>query len=449
MTMDLFSQSLSVSELNQAADALLDNEFSDVWISGEISNLTRAASGHYYFALKDDHAQVRCALFKFTAARLAVPFKEGDAVEVRGKIGIYGARGEFQIAVNEVRSLGLGQLFERYERLKARLQAEGLFDESCKQTLPEHPKVIGIVTSLAAAALRDVVSTLKRRAPQIPVIVYTTPVQGAGSEQHIAQAIMLAHQRREVDVLIVCRGGGSLEDLWAFNEEATVRAIAACTLPVVSGVGHETDFTLADFVADVRAPTPTAAAELVSPNRVEQLRHVQQLWSRVQQNMTQRYRYAAQKVDFLTQNLKHPQQKLAEQAKQLDFLAQKLHTSSLHLLAKQQYRVAQQAQILQHCRPNIQNKKQQLDWVQAALQRAMFGLIESRRQQIDKQNQILNAMSPLNILQRGYAIVQTGRGQVVRDANNLRLGQKLAIRLADGAVDVQVAKRQNQADLFD
>ncbi|WP_431732983.1 exodeoxyribonuclease VII large subunit [Kingella kingae] len=428
MTMDLFAQTLSVSELNQAADALLDNEFSDVWISGEISNLTRAASGHYYFALKDDHAQVRCALFKFMAARLAVPLKEGDAVEVRGKIGIYGARGEFQITINEVRSLGLGQLFERYERLKARLQAEGLFDESRKQTLPEHPKAIGIVTSLAAAALRDVVSTLKRRAPQIPIIVYPTPVQGAGSEQHIAQAIMRAHQRREVDVLIVCRGGGSLEDLWAFNEEATVRAIAACTLPVVSGVGHETDFTLADFVADVRAPTPTAAAELVSPNCAEQLRHVQQLWSRVQQNMTQRYRYAAQKVDFL---------------------AQKLRTSSLHLLTKQQYRVAQQVQILQHRRPNIQNKKQQLDWVQAALQRAMFGLIESRRQQIDKQNQILNAMSPLNILQRGYAIVQTGRGQVVRDANDLRLGQKLAIRLADGAVDVQVAKQQNQADLFD
>ncbi|MDK4536308.1 exodeoxyribonuclease VII large subunit [Kingella kingae] len=426
--MDLFAQTLSVSELNQAADALLDNEFSDVWISGEISNLTRAASGHYYFALKDDHAQVRCALFKFMAARLAVPLKEGDAVEVRGKIGIYGARGEFQITINEVRSLGLGQLFERYERLKARLQAEGLFDESRKQTLPEHPKAIGIVTSLAAAALRDVVSTLKRRAPQIPIIVYPTPVQGAGSEQHIAQAIMRAHQRREVDVLIVCRGGGSLEDLWAFNEEATVRAIAACTLPVVSGVGHETDFTLADFVADVRAPTPTAAAELVSPNCAEQLRHVQQLWSRVQQNMTQRYRYAAQKVDFL---------------------AQKLRTSSLHLLTKQQYRVAQQVQILQHRRPNIQNKKQQLDWVQAALQRAMFGLIESRRQQIDKQNQILNAMSPLNILQRGYAIVQTGRGQVVRDANDLRLGQKLAIRLADGAVDVQVAKQQNQADLFD
>ena len=220
-------------------------------------------------------------MFKGAAARLAKPLKEGDHIEVAGKISIYEARGEFQITVNEVRLKGLGQLYEAYERLKAQLQAEGAFAAERKKPLPARAQCIGIVTSLAAAALRDVVTTLKRRAPEIPVIVYPTAVQGAGSEFQIAQAIKTASQRAECDVLIVCRGGGSIEDLWAFNEEPVVRAIEACAIPVVSGVGHETDFTLADFVADVRAPTPTGAAELVSPNRQESLHRLAQAKGRL------------------------------------------------------------------------------------------------------------------------------------------------------------------------
>lgn len=247
------SDVLSVSELNAFAKSLLENHLAGLWIAGEVSNLTRAASGHYYFSLKDSRAQVRCAMFKGAAVRLAKPLKEGDHIEVSGKISIYEARGEFQITVNEVRLKGLGQLYEAYERLKAQLQAEGAFAAERKKPLPVRPQCIGIVTSPAAAALRDVVTTLKRRAPEIPVIVYPTPVQGAGSELQIAQAIKTASQRAECDVLIVCRGGGSIEDLWAFNEEPVVRAIESCTVPVVSGVGHETDFTLADFVADMRA----------------------------------------------------------------------------------------------------------------------------------------------------------------------------------------------------
>lgn len=229
---ELFApSSISVSELNALAKALLEDHLAGLWIAGEVSNLTRAASGHYYFSLKDSRAQVRCAMFKGAAMRLAKPLKEGDHIEVSGKISIYEARGEFQITVNEVRLKGLGQLYEAYERLKAQLQAEGAFAAERKKPLPARPQCIGIVTSLAAAALRDVVTTLNRRAPEIPVIVYPTPVQGTGSELQIAQAIKTASQRAECDVLIVCRGGGSIEDLWAFNEEPVVRAIETCAIP--------------------------------------------------------------------------------------------------------------------------------------------------------------------------------------------------------------------------
>ena len=311
---ELFApSSISVSELNALAKALLEDHLAGLWIAGEVSNLTRAASGHYYFSLKDSRAQVRCAMFKGAAARLAKPLKEGDHIEVAGKISIYEARGEFQITVNEVRLKGLGQLYEAYERLKAQLQAEGAFAAERKKPLPARAQCIGIVTSLAAAALRDVVTTLKRRAPEIPVIVYPTAVQGSGSEFQIAQAIKTASQRAECDVLIVCRGGGSIEDLWAFNEEPVVRAIEACAIPVVSGVGHETDFTLADFVADVRAPTPTGAAELVSPNRQESLHRLAQAKGRLKTVLEQRYFDASQKLDWLARQIRHPRQKLDEQ----------------------------------------------------------------------------------------------------------------------------------------
>ena len=448
---DLFNPSftLTVSELNAAADDLLQTELAGYWVSGEISNLTRAASGHYYFALKDDQAQVRCALFKFAAARLTQPLKEGDHIEVLGKIGIYGARGEFQITVNEVRQMGLGRLFERYERLKARLQEQGFFDEERKRSLPAQPRAIGIVTSLAAAALRDVVSTLKRRAPHIPIIVYPTPVQGAGSEQQIAKAIQTAQQRQEVDVLIVCRGGGSIEDLWAFNEEAVVYAVAACTLPVVSGVGHETDFTLCDFVADVRAPTPTAAAELVSPNNAEHLRRLQHIRQVLQQHVWQHYRNAAQKTDWLAQRIQHPRQKLAEQNKTLQYLAQSIQQYGRQRCERQQHRLQQLAYNLAANRPNIAQQKQRSSQVQAALSAAIKQNLQDKIQRVMQYRQLMDATSPYSVLQRGYALVRDARGHVVRQAERLRLGQKVRVEFAEGQADMQVLPPQAQDDLFD
>ena len=450
METDLFAPAaLSVSELNAAAAELLEQQFAGVWVAGEISNLTRAASGHYYFSLKDSRAQVRCAMFKGAAARLAKPLKEGDHIEVAGKISIYEARGEFQITVNEVRLKGLGQLYEAYERLKAQLQAEGAFAAERKKPLPARPQCIGIVTSLAAAALRDVVTTLKRRAPEIPVIVYPTAVQGAGSEFQIAQAIKTASQRAECDVLIVCRGGGSIEDLWAFNEEPVVRAIEACAIPVVSGVGHETDFTLADFVADVRAPTPTGAAELVSPNRQESLHRLAQAKGRLKTVLEQRYFDASQKLDWLARQIRHPRQKLDEQRTYIRKLAQTLSYSMTQNVRAHTARFERQTQALKHCRPDISVYRQDIDRFQTTLSHAFRQLLAHRRQSLTAQTALLEAISPQQILERGFSVVKNTRGQVIRNADVLKQGQKLHITFADGETDVRVTKEQAQRELFD
>ncbi|MBS5835917.1 exodeoxyribonuclease VII large subunit [Neisseria flava] len=447
---ELFApSSISVSELNALAKALLEDHLAGLWIAGEVSNLTRAASGHYYFSLKDSRAQVRCAMFKGAAARLAKPLKEGDHIEVAGKISIYEARGEFQITVNEVRLKGLGQLYEAYERLKAQLQAEGAFAAERKKPLPARAQCIGIVTSLAAAALRDVVTTLKRRAPEIPVIVYPTAVQGAGSEFQIAQAIKTASQRAECDVLIVCRGGGSIEDLWAFNEEPVVRAIEVCPIPVVSGVGHETDFTLADFVADVRAPTPTGAAELVSPNRQESLHRLAQAKGRLKTVLEQRYFDASQKLDWLARQIRHPRQKLDEQRTYIHKLAQTLSYSMTQNVRAHTVRFERQTQALQHFRPDISVYRQDIDRFQTTLSHAFRQLLAQRRQSLTAQTALLEAVSPQQILERGFSVVKNTRGQVIRNANALKQGQKLHIIFAEGETDVRVTKEQAQRELFD
>ena len=447
---ELFApSSISVSELNALAKALLEDHLAGLWIAGEVSNLTRAASGHYYFSLKDSRAQVRCAMFKGAAARLAKPLKEGDHIEVAGKISIYEARGEFQITVNEVRLKGLGQLYEAYERLKAQLQAEGAFAAERKKPLPARPQCIGIVTSLAAAALRDVVTTLKRRAPEIPVIVYPTAVQGAGSEFQITQAIKTASQRAECDVLIVCRGGGSIEDLWAFNEEPVVRAIEACAIPVVSGVGHETDFTLADFVADVRAPTPTGAAELVSPNRQESLHRLAQAQGRLKTVLEQRYFDASQKLDWLARQIRHPRQKLDEQRTYIHKLAQTLSYSMTQNVRAHTARFERQTQALKHCRPDISVYRQDIERFQTTLSHAFRQLLTQRRQSLTAQTALLEAVSPQQILERGFSVVKNTRGQVIRNANALKQGQKLHIIFAEGETDVRVTKEQAQRELFD
>ncbi|HDR8880578.1 TPA: exodeoxyribonuclease VII large subunit, partial [Burkholderia territorii] len=315
---------IPVSALNRAISTMLERSFPLLWISGEVSNFTRAASGHWYFSIKDQQAQMRCVMFRGRAQYAEFTPREGDRIEVRAVVTMYEPRGEVQLNVEAVRRTGQGRLYEAFLRLKAQLEAEGLFAPERKRPLPAHPRAIGIVTSLQAAALRDVLTTLARRAPHIPVIVYPAPVQGAGSAEKLVAAVQTANARREVDVLLVCRGGGSIEDLWSFNDEALARAIAASELPVVSGVGHETDFTIADFAADLRAPTPTGAAELASPQRALLLREVADRQRALARCLERGLEQRAQQLDWLARRLVSPAERLRRQRTHVEQLAVRL-----------------------------------------------------------------------------------------------------------------------------
>ncbi len=401
---------LSVRELNLVAKQLLENGLPLLWVRGEISNFVCAASGHWYFSLKDEQAQVRCVMFRHKNQYLDWQPKNGMQVEVLALATLYEARGEFQLTLEQMRPAGLGALYEAFERLKRKLEGEGLFDAARKRTLPYLPRQIGIVTSPQAAALRDVLTTLSRRMPGIPVVLYPTPVQGEGAAQKIAQAIRLANERAECDVLLVCRGGGSIEDLWAFNEEVVARAIAASKIPVVSGVGHETDFTIADFVADQRAATPTAAAQLVAPERQEllqRLHHAAQRLARGRQRQAER---VMQQLDFLQRRLVHPAQRVQQQAQYLDQLRQRLYRT----------------------RPDpVQLGAQQTELIRR-LRGAMQHALERHNTRLHGLQQHLLHLDPQQVLARGYSMVRDEHGAIVSDSAGLLLGARLDITFARG-----------------
>ena len=440
---------LAVSQLNALARQLLEQNLANLWVSGEISNLTRASIGHYYFSLKDNKAQVRCALFKSHADRLTTPLREGDQVELTGKITLYEARGEFQISVNQLRLAGMGYLFEAYERLKAQLASEGVFDAERKQALPLHPQTIGIVTSTATAALRDIVSTLKRRMSSLKVIVYPTAVQGKGSEFQIAKAIHTANKRNEVDVLLVCRGGGSIEDLWAFNEEVVVRAIAACSIPVVSGVGHETDVTLSDFVADVRAPTPTGAAELVSPDVRVLRQRIHSLQAASALTLQRRYQDLSQRIDWYSRQLKHPSEQIKAQGQQILQKQQQIRYGFQNYMRAQQQNLLWQHAQLHASSPNIKHLQHNLSQTQKVLHNSWLGLKQQQEQRLHKQIALLEALSPQHVLQRGFSVVKNHRGQVVSSASEVRFGQHINIIFHDSEAAAQITLGSAQQDLFD
>ena len=400
----------SVRELNFSVKQLLENGLPLMWVRGEISNFVCAASGHWYFSLKDEQAQVRCVMFRHKNQYLDWLPKNGVQVEVLALATLYEARGEFQLTLEQMRPAGLGALFEAFERLKRKLEDEGLFDAARKRPLPFLPMQIGIVTSPQAAALRDVLTTLSRRMPGIPVVLYPTPVQGEGAAQKIAQAIRLAGERAECDVLLLCRGGGSIEDLWAFNEEVVARAIAASPIPVVSGVGHETDFTIADFVADQRAATPTAAAQLIVPEQQElqqRLRHAAQRLARGRQRQFER---VMQQLDFLQRRLVHPAQRIGQQAQHLGQLRQRLYRARPDL-----------AQL--GARSTEQGRR----------------LLEAMQRTLDRHNvrlhglqQHLLHLDPHQVLARGYSMVRDEHGAIVSDSAGLATGARLDITFARG-----------------
>src|SRR5690349_15884044 len=319
---------ISVAELNATARRLIEQRLPIVWVVGELSNLTRAPSGHCYFSLKDDRAQVRCVMFRHRLQYVDWPLATGVQVEVRAVPSLYQAPGEFQINIEFMRRAGFGVLFERFEKPKAKLGQEGLFAPERKKPLPRFVRRLGIVTSPAAAALRDVLTTLRRRLPAVPIVIYPTPVQGEGAAQRIVAALDTASARGECDVLILCRGGGSIEDLWSFNEEIVARSLARCALPVICGVGHETDSTIADFVADARAPTPTGAAELATPDRMELTRHLHALHAHAHRALWSRLEREMQRVDYLGRRVLHPGTRLSEQRRRLQELARRLARSA-------------------------------------------------------------------------------------------------------------------------
>ena len=435
---------IAVSELNRRARNLLEANLELLWVSGEISNLVRATSGHWYFSLKDDAAQVRCVMFRQRAQALSFTPENGMQVEVCALPSLYEPRGEFQLGVETMRRAGLGALFEAFERLKAKLAAQGLFDDTRKKPLPAFPRVIGIVTSLQAAALRDVLTTLKRRAPMLGVIIYPTSVQGAGAPAEIAAALDQARERREVEVLIVCRGGGSIEDLWSFNEEVVARAIVRLqnetAIPVVSGVGHETDFTICDFVADQRAPTPTAAAELVSPNREELLAQAGATRAQLTRLMRQRLDTAQQRIDHAARGLLSPTERLKRERDRLALLAARAR----HALAAHRddaaYQITLMRQRLRARCPSPIELDAVLQRCRQTLRAAHMRLMQQRLQRLASMRHALVLLSPDQVLERGYSIVERveANGAILRDAHDTHTGEALSVRLARGRIGVVV-----------
>jgi exodeoxyribonuclease VII large subunit len=427
---------ISVSQLNRAVAALLERSFPLVWVSGEISNLTRASSGHWYFSLKDAHASVRSVMFRGRNQHAEFVPRDGDRVEVRGQASLYEARGEFQLNVETIRRSGAGDLYQEFLRLKARLEAEGLFDASRKRALPPSPRVIGVVTSTRAAALQDVLTTLARRAPHVRVVVYPAAVQGAPAPAEIIAALGRAGARRECDVLLLVRGGGSIEDLRSFNDEAVARAVAACPIPVVCGVGHETDFSIADFVADVRAPTPTGAAMLAAPDRSETvamlLRQRQRLlhaWRRCAEQREQR-------LDTAARLLRPPSLQWAQRAARVDQLSQRLTIAAERGAAARGRRLAMLAGRLRA--PDVEARSARLDAEQRALGAAFKARLHAATRRFEQAAASLELVSPQAVLERGFAIVHGPGGAILRADDQVVPGDVVAVTLASGGFAARV-----------
>ena len=434
------SRVLSVSELNARARELVERNLPLMWVAGEISNWKRYDSGHCYFTLKDDAAQVDCVMFRQKAALIGWQPANGVQVEVRACPTLFEARGKFQLSVETMRRAGLGALFEAYERLKAKLQREGLFDAERKRELPRFPRAIGVVTSPQAAALRDVLTTLKRRMPGTQVVIYPAPVQGEGAAGRIAQTIAKASARAEVDVLIVCRGGGSIEDLWAYNDENLARSIAACAIPVICGVGHETDFTIADFVADARAPTPTAAAQLAVPDRIELCEQLHQRQLRISRLVRRALENRMQRVDYLSKCLVHPGDRIRSQLQHLAHLANRLCGGWRRFSEARVWDVRAVARELRSARPDLDAcERHRLDLARR-LRESTRGRIDSTAAKLTALESHLKHLNPDLVLERGYSIATTASGAIVHDAGQVKPGDELKVTFARGSAETEIKR---------
>lgn len=432
----------SVAELNALARELMEQHMPLAWVAGEVSNFKQYDSGHCYFTLKDKTAQVDCVMFRTKALLLGWRPENGMQVEVRACPTLYEARGRFQLNVEVMRRAGLGALFEAFERLKSRLEREGLFDPERKRALPRYPASIGIVTSPQAAALRDVLTTLRRRMPGTKVIIYPTPVQGEGAGLRIAQAVATASARGEVDVLIVCRGGGSIEDLWAYNDESLARAIAGCAMPVVSGVGHETDFTIADFVADVRAPTPTAAAQLACADRLELCDQLRQRQMRLARIVMRNLENRMQRLDYLSKCLVHPGDRIAHQRQHLAHLANRLCGGWNRFSEAQGWTLRTRARELAAAVPDVSALERIREDLGRRLRESTRARLDGAHSRLAALESHLKHLNPEHVLERGYSIALSAGGAIVHDAAQLKPGDELKVVFARGSADAQVKRTE-------
>lgn len=432
----------TVSRLNQEARYLLETGFPSVRVEGELSNMARPGSGHIYFTLKDQGAQVRCAMFRQNNLRLGFRPEDGQAVICRGRLSIYELRGDYQLIVENMEPAGEGDLQREFERLKKKLAAEGLFAEEHKRPIPALPSRIGVITSPTGAAIRDILHVLGRRFPAVPVRVYPVPVQGEGAAGKIAAAIRTAGARAECDVLILARGGGSLEDLWAFNEEALARAIYDSEIPVISGVGHEIDFTIADFVADLRAPTPSGAAELAVPDSREWLRRFEATETRLQTVVRRRLADLGKQIKWHSQGLwrMHPGNRLKQQAQRLDELELRIGVACRSRIRHYRSQLAALKAGLRAASPlpTIRAARQRLQAGEGLLRSAMRHRLDDSRRRLEVLAKTLEALGPTATLDRGYAIVTLPEGSIVRDPAQVDRGQDVSVRVAKGRFSARV-----------
>ena len=416
-TAELTPRIWGVGVLCRAIADAIEARFNPIAVRGEISGFTRASSGHCYFTLKDPQGQLRCAMFKRSAQMLKFAPKDGQSVEVFGRLGVYEPRGELQLVVESMRTTGQGTWFEQFLKLKAQLEAEGLFNADRKRPIPERPRAIGIVTSLGAAALHDVATALQRRVPHIPVVLSPALVQGADAPASLLQALQALSAKPEIDVILLVRGGGSLEDLWAFNDEQLARAIVACPVPIISGVGHETDFTIADFCADLRAPTPTAAAELCAVSQADLVHQVMGLQELMQNLVHRQIDKSSQGLDLAQSRIGRPSQAISQQVLRVTRLEQSM--------------LQRMASITQACQHDLINKK-------AHLQRALGQTLQNSQQRVQRSQLRLGLLNPRLVLERGFAWLSDERGVAISSVNHTKVGQSVQATLADGLVDLSV-----------
>ena len=431
----------AVSRLVREARGVLEGSFPLIWVEGEISNLAMPASGHIYFTLKDEAAQVRCAMFRNRNRNVRFTPKNGMQVLLRVRVTLYEGRGEFQLVVEHMEEAGSGALQRAYEALKHRLGEEGLFEQAHKKELPSLPRRIGIISSPDGAAVHDILAVLNRRFPAAGVILYPVAVQGADSAKQMTDAVILAGQRQECDVLIISRGGGSLEDLWSFNDEELARAIFSSDVPIISAVGHEIDFTIADFVADMRAATPSAAAEITVPDVAVLLAKVQSHFHRLHALINHRIDAGKQHLNYLEQRLPKPQAKIQQQMQTLDKLEQQLHRSWRYVINKKRQQLDHWSIRLKDPQAEIAIQKHKVISLSERLQKNIKQTLAEYQSQLTQQVRTLSAVSPLNTLERGYSIITAlGSGKVVHNANELEVDQKINIRLQKGQLVCEVKK---------